>query len=73
MMEPNNSIRFDNQQPALVDEFRKRRNTSVLTAMFTDMKDYTNMTEEKGDEYSSRMIDLSRNSAVPTASLNRHN
>jgi class 3 adenylate cyclase len=57
-MEQNNSIRFDPQQLALVDEFRKRRNTSVLTVMFTDMKGYTTMTEEKGDEYSNRMVDM---------------
>ncbi|RPI78589.1 MAG: adenylate/guanylate cyclase domain-containing protein [Desulfobacteraceae bacterium] len=58
MTEKNNSIYFDKQQLALVDEFRKRRNTSVLTVMFTDMKGYTTMTEEKGDEYSNRMIEL---------------
>jgi class 3 adenylate cyclase len=58
MTEQNHFIIFDKQQLALIDEFRKRRNTSVLTIMFTDMKGYTQMTEEKGDEYSNRMVDL---------------
>jgi class 3 adenylate cyclase len=58
MAEQNHFITFDKQQLALIDEFRKRRNTSVLTIMFTDMKGYTQMTEKMGDEYSNRMVDL---------------
>jgi class 3 adenylate cyclase len=41
-----------------IDSFRKQRNTSVLTIMFTDVKDFTRLTEEKGDEYSDRMRKL---------------
>ncbi|PCJ59954.1 MAG: hypothetical protein COA79_09110 [Planctomycetota bacterium] len=35
-----------------INEFRKLKNTSVLTIMFTDIKGFTKMTETKGEEYS---------------------
>ena len=58
-MEENNHFeKIDEQQLAMIDEFRKRRNASVLTIMFTDMKGFTALTEEKGEEYTGRIVDL---------------
>jgi class 3 adenylate cyclase len=34
-----------------IDEFRRKRDTAVLTIMFTDIKGYTHLTETKGDSY----------------------
>lgn len=38
-----------------IEEFRKARNTSVLTIMFTDIKGYTRLTEERGDAYAQEL------------------
>jgi class 3 adenylate cyclase len=58
MEEHNHFTAIDEQQLAIIDEFRKRRNTSVLTIMFTDMKGFTALTEEKGEQYTNRLVDL---------------
>ncbi|RPI74795.1 MAG: adenylate/guanylate cyclase domain-containing protein [Desulfobacteraceae bacterium] len=58
MEEHNHLIGLDEQQLAIIDEFRKRRNTSVLTILFTDMKGFTTLTEQKGEVYTGRVIDL---------------
>lgn len=34
-----------------VDEYRKRKNTAVLTIMFTDIEGFTALTERKGETY----------------------
>jgi class 3 adenylate cyclase len=42
----------------VVDKFRRAQRTSVLTVMFTDMKGFTQTTEQKGDEYSMKLRKL---------------
>ncbi len=49
------TIRFDNRDITAVDTYRKQKNTSVLTIMFTDIKGFTRLTEDKGDEYANRV------------------
>lgn len=34
-----------------VDEYRKKKNSAVLTIMFTDIQGFTSLTEEKGEAY----------------------
>ena len=38
-----------------IDQYRKQKNTAVLTVMFTDLKGFTRLAEEKGDEYSAKL------------------
>jgi class 3 adenylate cyclase len=42
----------------VVDQFRRSQRTSVLTIMFTDMKGFTQTTEQKGDDYSLKLRKL---------------
>jgi class 3 adenylate cyclase len=39
------------EECTVIDDFRKSRDTAVLTIMFTDIKGFTSLTEEKGDAY----------------------
>jgi class 3 adenylate cyclase len=38
-----------------VRKYLEKRNTAVITTMFTDIKDFTLITEEKGEEYSIKL------------------
>ena len=38
-----------------VDNYRKLRETSVLTVMFTDIKGFTELTENKGEVFSAKV------------------
>jgi class 3 adenylate cyclase len=52
MSEPNatsNDLSFTPEDAELVEAFRRRTDTSVLTIMFTDIEGFTAMTEVKGD------------------------
>jgi class 3 adenylate cyclase len=50
----------------VVDQFRRSQRTSVLTIMFTDMKGFTQTTEQKGDEYSMKLRKLHDNLLTET-------
>ncbi len=49
------TLQFDRNDIAAVDDFRKLTDTSVLTIMFTDIKGFTDITEEKGDIYANEL------------------
>ncbi len=51
----NTPVNLDAQDMQAIENFRKQKKTSVLTVMFTDIKDFTRLTETKGDEYSSEI------------------
>jgi class 3 adenylate cyclase len=38
-----------------VDQFRRAKSTAVLTILFTDIKGFTRMTEERGEAYSNKL------------------
>lgn len=40
---------------AHINQYRKAKDTSVLTVMFTDIKGFTRLTEEKGEKYSGQI------------------
>ncbi len=42
---------FNSQEISKVADFIHRRNTAVITTMFTDIKGFTELTEKKGDSY----------------------
>ncbi|MFH1706377.1 MAG: adenylate/guanylate cyclase domain-containing protein [Planctomycetota bacterium] len=68
MAEPNRG-RFDltPEELAGVDSYRRRKDTAVLTIMFTDIKGFTRITEERGDAYAN---DLRRwHDAIVTAAI----
>jgi hypothetical protein len=44
-------VDFNRTNIQLVDEFRKLSETSVLTVMFTDIKGFTSITEDKGGKF----------------------
>lgn len=48
----NDSTEFQAIELKRVSEFIHRKNTAVVTTMFTDIKGFTEITERKGDEYS---------------------
>jgi class 3 adenylate cyclase len=39
----------------VIDQFRRQKNTAVLTILFTDIKGFTQMTEQYGEAYSNQM------------------
>lgn len=39
----------------VVDQFRRQKSTAVLTILFTDIKGFTRITEEKGEAYSNTL------------------
>jgi class 3 adenylate cyclase len=49
------SLKITTEEIAHIDRFRKLKDTSVLTIMFTDIKGFTQMTEEKGEAYSTQI------------------
>ena len=53
MEEMNTRIPFDLSQREFssIDEYRKKKNTAVLTIMFTDIEGFTALTERKGETY----------------------
>lgn len=48
-------LELDAREIAILDSFRKKKDTSVLTIMLTDIKNFTRLNEEKGDEYSNKV------------------
>lgn len=48
---PNGRLHLDRKDIELVDTFRRQKDTSVLTIMFTDIKGFTRLTEEKGEKW----------------------
>ena len=46
---------FKDQEINIIEKYMKECNASVLTIMFTDIKGFTQMTEEKGDVYSNKI------------------
>lgn len=46
------SYSLSDKELSTVDKYRKLRETSVLTIMFTDIKGFTSLTEEKGESFS---------------------
>ena len=53
MEETNIRVPFDLSQREFssIDEYRKKKNTAVLTIMFTDIEGFTALTERKGETY----------------------
>ncbi|MCD4796171.1 MAG: adenylate/guanylate cyclase domain-containing protein [Candidatus Cloacimonetes bacterium] len=47
-----NKYLLSDKEISTVDKYRKLRETSVLTIMFTDIKGFTSLTEEKGESFS---------------------
>ncbi len=47
-----NNYSLSDKELSTVDKYRKLRETSVLTIMFTDIKGFTSLTEEKGESFS---------------------
>jgi len=45
-------IDISNEEISNINGYIKRKNTAVLTVMFTDIKNFTLITEEKGEKYS---------------------
>jgi len=39
----------------VIDQFRRQKNTAVLTILFTDIKGFTQITEEHGEAYSNKL------------------
>jgi len=58
-------VDFNRTDIQLVDEFRRSAETSVLTVMFTDIKGFTSITEDKGDEYANTLRREHDNIIVP--------
>ena len=54
-MENNNLISIDNGDTNTIDAYIRRKNTSVLVIMFTDIRGFTRLTEEKGDIYTNEL------------------
>ncbi|MCK4653378.1 MAG: hypothetical protein KAU01_02925, partial [Candidatus Cloacimonetes bacterium] len=55
MLENNGVLKnysLSDKELSTVDKYRKLRETSVLTIMFTDIKGFTQLTEEKGESFS---------------------
>ncbi len=48
-----------------VDNYRKIRETSVLTVMFTDIKGFTGLTEEKGEIFSAKVRKTHNSILIP--------
>ena len=48
-----------------VDNYRKIRETSVLTVMFTDIKGFTDLTEEKGEIFSAKVRKTHNSILIP--------
>ena len=48
-----------------VDNYRKLRETSVLTVMFTDIKGFTDITEEKGEIFSAKVRKTHNSILIP--------
>ena len=48
-----------------VDNYRKIRETSVLTVMFTDIKGFTDLTEEKGEIFSTKVRKIHNSILIP--------
>src|SRR4030042_4978482 len=44
-------LNLSQEELSNIDEFRKKKNTAVLTIMFTDIEGFTALTEEKGETY----------------------
>lgn len=53
-----------------VDNYRKLRETSVLTVMFTDIKGFTDLTEEKGEIFSTKVRKTHNNILIPIIEKN---
>ncbi len=53
------------EEVSAVDKFRKLKDTSVLTIMFTDIKGFTRLSEEKGELYSHKILGLHNQLLVP--------
>jgi class 3 adenylate cyclase len=47
-----NNYSLSDKELSTVDKYRKLRETSVLTIMFTDIKGFTSLTEERGESFS---------------------
>lgn len=47
-----NNYSLSDKELSTVDKYRKLRETSVLTIMFTDIKGFTRLTEERGESFS---------------------
>lgn len=45
------SFDFSKEELSQIDKYRKKKNTAVLTIMFTDIEGFTELTEEKGETY----------------------
>ena len=45
------SLNLTNTELNSIDDYRKKKNTAVLTIMFTDIEGFTALTDEKGESY----------------------
>jgi class 3 adenylate cyclase len=52
---PAQEFLLSGEECAVIDDFRKSKDTAVLTIMFTDIKGFTSLTEEKGDAHANAM------------------
>jgi class 3 adenylate cyclase len=48
-----NSFELSRQEFNRIEQYRRLKETSVLVILFTDIKEFTRLTEEKGEQYSS--------------------
>ena len=51
-----NNYSLSDKELSTVDKYRKLREKSVLTIMFTDIKGFTRLTEEKGESFGISLV-----------------
>lgn len=60
-----NQVALTENDIEVIDQFRRKKSTAVLTILFTDIKGFTNLTEEKGEAYSNTIRHHHDNIIVP--------
>lgn len=50
-----NQVPLTENDIEIIDQFRKKKSTAVLTILFTDIKGFTKITEEFGEDYSNKI------------------
>ena len=60
-----NQVALTENDIEVIDQFRRTKSTAVLTILFTDIKGFTNLTEEKGEAYSNKIRHHHDNIIVP--------
>ncbi len=52
---PANQVPLTASEIQVIDQFRRQKSTAVLTILFTDIKGFTRITEERGEAYSNTL------------------